>query len=40
MYVWLEGQDIDCTNYASHGSGIHLDLGLVKGAQVGGVAES
>lgn len=40
MYVWLEGQDVDCTNYASHGSGIHLDLGLVKGAKVGGVAES
>ena len=40
MYVWLEGQDIDCTNYASHGSGIHLDLGLVKGALVGGMADS
>ena len=30
MYVWLEGQDVDCTNLASHGGGIHLDLGLVK----------
>ena len=40
MYVWLEGQDVDCTNYASHGAGIHIDLGLVKGAKVGGVAES
>ncbi|MBQ2835835.1 MAG: hypothetical protein IJE68_03275 [Clostridia bacterium] len=40
MYVWLEGQDIDCTNYASHGAGIHLDLGLVKGAIVGGMADS
>jgi len=40
MYVWLEGQDVDCTNYASHGAGIDLDLGLVKGAKVGGMAES
>ena len=40
MYVWLEGQDIDCTNYASHGSGIHIDLGLVKGAIPGQMAES
>ena len=31
MYVWLEGQDPDCVNYASHGSGIELDLGLCKG---------
>lgn len=30
MYVWLEGQDVDCTNLASHGGGIRLDLGLVK----------
>jgi len=35
MYVWLEGQDVDCTNYASHGGGIHVDLGLVKGSEVG-----
>ena len=31
MYVWLEGQDPDCVNYASHGGGIELDLGLCKG---------
>lgn len=31
MYVWLEGQDPDCVNFASHGSGIELDLGLCKG---------
>lgn len=30
VYVWLEGQDVDTTNYASHGGGIELDLGLVK----------
>ena len=35
LYVWLEGQDVDCINVASHGSGIHLDLGLVKGQKVG-----
>lgn len=31
VYVWLEGQDVDCTNYASHGGGIDLDIGLIKG---------
>lgn len=35
VYVWLEGQDIDCINYASHGGGVTLNLGLVKGATVG-----
>jgi len=30
MYVWLEGQDIDCVNQASHGGGIELDVGLIK----------
>ena len=32
MYLWLEGQDVDTINQASHGGGVHLDLGLVKGA--------
>lgn len=31
IYVWLEGQDVDCTNYASHGGGIDLDIGFAKG---------
>ena len=35
VYVWLEGQDVDCINYASHGGGITLNIGLVKGSQVG-----
>lgn len=35
VYVWLEGQDVDCTNYASHGGGIEVDIGLVKDANVG-----
>ena len=40
MYVWLEGQDVDTINHASHGGGIELDVGLIKGAEVGeGVAE-
>ena len=30
MYVWLEGQDVDCINYASHGGGIEIDVGLIK----------
>lgn len=35
MYIWLEGQDVDCTSYASHGGGIAVDVGLIKGATVG-----
>lgn len=35
VYVWLEGQDVDCINYASHGGGITLNLGLVKGSTEG-----
>lgn len=35
MYVWLEGQDVDCTNLASHGGGIEVNLGLVKDEEVG-----
>ena len=34
MYVWLEGQDVDCTNLASHGGGIEVNLGLVKNEKV------
>lgn len=30
VYVWVEGQDVDCFNYASFGGGIQLDLGLAK----------
>ena len=33
VYLWLEGQDVDCINYASHGGGITLNLGLVKGSK-------
>lgn len=40
LYLWLEGQDPDCINFASHGSGVHLDLGLVKGQEVGSAAGS
>lgn len=35
MYVWLEGQDVDCTTYASHGGGIIVDVGLTKGEEEG-----
>lgn len=35
VYVWLEGQDVDCINYASHGGGVTVNLGLVKGSTVG-----
>ncbi len=35
IYVWLEGQDVDCINYASYGGGITVNIGLVKGSDVG-----
>lgn len=35
IYVWLEGQDVDCINYASYGGGINVNIGLVKGSTVG-----
>ena len=39
IYVWLEGQDVDCINYASHGGGIKVNIGLVKGSTVGSKGE-
>lgn len=30
MYIWLEGQDVDCTNYASLGGAIKIDFGFSK----------
>ena len=35
IYLWLEGQDVDCINYASHGGGIKVNIGLVKGSTIG-----
>ena len=35
IYVWLEGQDVDCINYASHGGGVTVNIGLVKGSGIG-----
>ena len=35
VYVWLEGQDVDCINYASHGGGVTVNIGLVKGSDIG-----
>lgn len=35
IYVWLEGQDVDCINWASHGGGIKVNIGLVKGSAIG-----
>ena len=40
MYVWLEGQDVDTINLASHGGGIKLDVGLLKDGTVGSEGES
>ena len=35
VYVWLEGQDVDCINLASQGGGIELELGLTKDNEIG-----
>lgn len=40
IYVWLEGQDVDCINYASHGGGITLNIGLVKSSKEGSHGET
>ena len=40
IYVWLEGQDVDCVNWASHGGGIKVNIGLVKGSVVGSKGEA
>ena len=34
IYLWLEGQDVDCINYASHGGGVKVNIGLVKGSTI------
>lgn len=36
IFVWLEGQDIDCISYASHGGGVQLDVGFEKQGTTGG----
>ena len=35
IYVWIEGQDPDCVNYASNGGGIEVNIGLAKGLTIG-----
>lgn len=35
VYVWIEGQDPDCINYASLGGGLTLNLGLSKPENAG-----
>lgn len=35
IYLWLEGQDVDCINYASHGGGVTVNIGLVKKSEIG-----
>ena len=35
VYLWLEGQDVDCTNWATHGGSVTLNIGLIKEATVG-----
>lgn len=35
IYLWLEGQDVDCINYASHGGGVKVNIGIVKGSEIG-----
>ena len=40
IYVWLEGQDVDCINWASYGGGVTVDIGLVKGSEIGSKGEA
>ena len=40
IYLWLEGQDVDCINYASHGGGIKVNIGIVKGSEEGSTEPS
>lgn len=40
IYLWLEGQDVDCINYASHGGGIKVNIGIVKGSEKGSTEPS
>lgn len=35
VYIYMEGQDPDCDNFASHGGGIEVNLGLTKGETEG-----
>ncbi len=35
IYLWIEGQDVDCVNYASFGGGIETRIGLTKGETEG-----
>ena len=30
VYIWLEGQDVDCINWASLGGNVLIDVGLSK----------
>ncbi|MBR3614649.1 MAG: hypothetical protein IKL55_05680 [Clostridia bacterium] len=31
IYIWMEGQDPDCDNFASYGGGLDINLGFTKG---------
>lgn len=39
VYVWLEGQDPDCINWASHSDGINVNINLCKDASTKFVGE-
>ena len=40
IYFWIEGQDVDCINWASYGGGVTVDIGLVKGSEIGSKGEA
>jgi len=39
IYLWLEGQDVDCLNIASMGHGVSVNIDLTTGEQVGLTSE-
>ena len=40
VYLWLEGQDVDCINYASQGGGVKVNIGLVNGSKIGATSSA
>lgn len=39
VFVWLEGQDVDCLSIASHGGGVEVNLDIMKDGELGALGE-
>ena len=40
VYVWLEGQDVDCLSVASHGGGVEVNLDIMKDGVLGSFTDA